>query len=223
MYAADTGRNRILVFGPNGALLRQIGRTGTDLGGFTQPMMLAFAPDGSFFVADWENSRIERWDASFEATDAWSTGFRPFGVGVDQLGRVYVPDTEQRRVEVVSAAGRAARRDGRAGLAGDRRSPPGRWRWRGPGSRRCTCWAATASCGWICENTPPPPQGGADVDVVSLAVIAVLIVLSWRAVLSRAARARRREPALLGTGAWWASPAGRRKWRSAPAPASPRR
>src|ERR1051326_3768828 len=48
IYAADTGRNRILVFSPGGQLLKQVGRQGTDLGAFTQPMMLAFGPDGSF-------------------------------------------------------------------------------------------------------------------------------------------------------------------------------
>ena len=50
VYVADTGRNRILVFSPAGQLVKQVGHGGTDLGGFTQPMMLAFAPDGSLFV-----------------------------------------------------------------------------------------------------------------------------------------------------------------------------
>ena len=120
MYVADTGRNRILVFGPDGSMLQAIGRPGADLGGFTQPMTLAFAPDGSFFVADWENSRIERWDATGQATDAWSTAFRPFGVDVDQLGRVYVPYSEQTPSRGLFGAGRAAGRPRRSGLAGDR-------------------------------------------------------------------------------------------------------
>lgn len=57
IYVADTGRNRILVFAPNGALVKQFGRGGADLGAFTQPMAVAFLSDGSFAVADWENSR----------------------------------------------------------------------------------------------------------------------------------------------------------------------
>src|SRR5919202_6328353 len=118
VYAADTGRNRLLVFSPGGQLIRQIGRGGKDLGAFTQPMMLAFAPDASFFVADWENSRIERWGPDFEAIDAWSTGFRPFGVAVDQLGRVFVPDTEGRRVAAYSARGAPLGDIGAAGSGG---------------------------------------------------------------------------------------------------------
>jgi DNA-binding beta-propeller fold protein YncE len=187
MYVADTGRNRILVFGPNGAMLKTIGRSGADLGGFTQPMMLAFAADGGLFVADWENSRIEHWNAVGQATDAWSIGFHPFGVDVDQAGRVYVPDTEQHRVEVYT---------GQGALLGD---------LGGPGSPALDVvprQVAVARSGQLAlyalgsdgivrldlENTPPPPQGGPEVDVFSLAVIAVLAALLAAAVASRRAR-----------------------------------
>src|SRR5205085_5075340 len=64
IYAADTGRNRLLVFSPSGQLIKQVGHAGPELGAFTQPMMLSFAPDDSFFVADWEYGRIVRWDAN---------------------------------------------------------------------------------------------------------------------------------------------------------------
>jgi DNA-binding beta-propeller fold protein YncE len=105
VYAADTGRNRILVFSPQGTLLRQIGGSGSNLGQFTQPMALAFAPDGGYVVADWENSRIQRFDPAHAATDAWQTGFRPFGVAVDPSGRVFAPDTDRRRVLVYTQRG----------------------------------------------------------------------------------------------------------------------
>jgi DNA-binding beta-propeller fold protein YncE len=105
LYVADTGRNRILIFSSRGAFVRQIGRGGSGLGEFTQPMALAFAPDGGFFVADWENARIERWSAALAATDAFQTGFRPYSVAVDGLGRVYVPDAVRGRVQVFSPQG----------------------------------------------------------------------------------------------------------------------
>ena len=115
LYAADTGRNRILVLAPNGSLVRQIGHSGADLGGLTQPMMLAFAADGSFVVADWENTRLERWDANFEATDVWTTASHPFGVAIDQIGRIFVPDTDHRRVQAYSAQGALLGEMGAAG------------------------------------------------------------------------------------------------------------
>jgi len=189
MYVADTGRNRILVFGPDGAMLKMIGRSGADLGGFTQPMMLAFAPDGSFFVADWENSRIEGWDVAAQATDAWSTGFHPFGVDVDQAGRVYVPDGEQHRVEAYSAQG---------ALLGDLGGPgspaidivPRQVALARSGQPALYALGSDGIVRLDLENTPPPPQSGSDVDPLSLAVIAGLVVFVATAVMSRRTRRR---------------------------------
>ena len=57
LYMADTGRDRIVTFNASGVMAGSFGDAGTDLGKFKQPMAVAFAPDGSFFVADWENAR----------------------------------------------------------------------------------------------------------------------------------------------------------------------
>ena len=195
IYAADTGRNRILVLAPNGSLVRQIGHSGADLGGLTQPMMLAFATDGSFVVADWENSRLERWDANFEATDTWSTGAHPFGVAVDQTGRVYAPDTDHRRVQVFTAQGAILGEMGAAGsppidvvpkqVAVGRTNPPSLFVLGTEGVVRMDL-----------ENTAPPPQSGtSDVDVVSLVVLALLAAVMALAILSRRAR---RDATLVG-------------------------
>ncbi|MDQ6670270.1 MAG: NHL repeat-containing protein [Chloroflexota bacterium] len=190
LYAADTGRNRILMLSPDGSLLRQIGHPGSDLGGLTQPMMLAFAPDGSFIVADWENSRLERWDANFEATDAWPFGSHPFGVAVDQAGRVYVPDTEHRRVLAYSGQGVLLGEMAAAGsapidvvpkqVAVSRSDPPSLYVLSSNGVVRLDL-----------ENVAAPPQGGSDVDVVSLVVIATLAAALGLAIVSRRARRRR--------------------------------
>jgi DNA-binding beta-propeller fold protein YncE len=195
LYAADTGRNRILVFSPNGQLIKQVGRGGADLGGFTQPMMLAFAPDGSFFVADFENNRVERWDASFEATNAWSTGFHSFGIAVDPTGRVFVPDTDHRRVEVFSPQGATLGEMGAPStptidvsprqVAIARAGQPSVFVLGNDGIQRLDL-----------ENTAPPPQGGStDVDLVSLAALALMAALLALAVLSRR---QRRATASLG-------------------------
>lgn len=196
LYAADTGRNRILVLSPIGQLTRQIGHSGADLGGLTQPWMLAFAPDGSFFVADWENSRIERWSTTFEATDAWATGFHPAGVAVDQTGRVFVPDTERRRIEVYAAQGSVL---GEMGVPG---SPPLEVAPKQVALSRSDrpslyVLGDDAVERLDLENTAPPAQPGAEVDLVSLAVLAVLIGVLVFAVMSR--RGRRTSPALLGS------------------------
>jgi sugar lactone lactonase YvrE len=187
LFVADTGRNRILVLAPGGQLLRSVGRAGSDLGGLTQPMMLAFAPDGSFFVADWENNRIERWNAGFEATHAFSTGFRSFGVAVDQVGRVYAPDLEHRRIQVYTPQGSPLGEIGAPGsppidvapkqLALARSERPSLYALGGEGIARLDL-----------ENTAPPPQGGVEIDVVSLLVIALVALFLVFAVISRRAR-----------------------------------
>jgi sugar lactone lactonase YvrE len=195
LYTADTGRNRILVFSPTGQLLRQVGRGGSDLGGFTQPMMLAFGPDGTFFVADWENNRIERWNANFEATDAWTTGFHAFGVAVDQTGRVFVPDADHRRVEAYSPQGASL------GEMGAPASPT-----IDVVPRQVALTRSEASSLYVLgsdgiqrldlENTAAPPQSASgDTDPLSLGVIVLLVALLVVAVLSRR---QRRLPHSLG-------------------------
>jgi DNA-binding beta-propeller fold protein YncE len=187
VYAADTGRNRILVFAPSGAVLRQVGRGGNDLGAFTQPMALAFGPDGTFFVADWENARVESWSGTFQPLTAWSTGFRPFGVAVDQIGRVFVPDSDRRRVEAYSPTGATL---GEIGASAPLSVIP-----------KQVAIAAGQTSLYVLGgdgierldlvNTPPPPQGGAEVDVASLVLIALMLGLVGLAVWSRRQRRAR--------------------------------
>ena len=190
LYAADTGRNRILVFSPDGTLLNQIGRGGSSLGEFTQPMALGFAPDGSFFVADWENSRIERFDAAATATDAWSGGFRPFGIAVDAAGRVFAPDTERRRVFAytpkggqlaeLGAQGAAALTVAPRQLATSRAEPQSLFVLGDQGVVRLDL-----------ENVAPPPQSAsaAEIDLLSPILILVLLAIPILALLARRWRA----------------------------------
>ena len=197
IYAADTGRNRILVFSPSGQLIKQVGHGGSDLGGFTQPMMLAFGPDASFLVADWENNRIERFSSSFDATDAWSIGFHAFGVAVDQTGRVYAPDFDHRRVEVYTQKGDSL------GELGAPSSPiidiAPKQVAIAPGQPSLYVLGDSAIQRFDLADTPPPPQGGtAGNDLVSIGAILLILVLLALAVVARQQRrsldaARRRK------------------------------
>jgi DNA-binding beta-propeller fold protein YncE len=196
LYVADTGRNRILVLSPMGILLRQIGHQGNDLGAFIQPMNLAFAPDGSFFVADWENARIERFDATYTATDAWSTGFRPFGVVVDQLGRVFAPDADRRLVEAYTPRGALL-----GELSGPGATPldvtPRQLAFARAGQPALYALGGDGITRLVLENTPPPPQGGpGDFDVLSLVLFLLLLGSLAAAFLAR--RGRRRRVASVG-------------------------
>jgi hypothetical protein len=111
LYLADTGLDRLLVFTPDGALKTTVGSAGNDLGQFKQPMFLAFRPGpnpgtgGSLFVSDWENSRVEAFDANLHATSAWPLPVHSWGIAVDPLGRVFIPDGDHHLVRMFGSNG----------------------------------------------------------------------------------------------------------------------
>jgi hypothetical protein len=190
LYAADTGRNRILMFSPGGTLLQQIGRGGSGLGEFTQPMALSFAADGSFFVADWENSRIQRFDAARAATDAWSGGFRPFGIAVDAAGRVFAPDTERRRLFAYTPKGGQLGELGGQGSAALTVAP----RQLATSRAHPLSLFVLGDQGIVrldLENIEPPPQSASasEIDLLSPILILVLLAIPILALLARRRRA----------------------------------
>jgi DNA-binding beta-propeller fold protein YncE len=190
LYAADTGRNRILVFSSQGSLVRQIGRGGSGLGEFTQPMALSFARDGAFFVADWENGRIERFDPNYTATDAWPTGFRPFGIAVDAAGRVYAPDSERRRIVVYTPRGVMLAEFGAPGTPPIDVAP----RQIAIGSQPLALYIL-GDQGVVrldLQNLPPPPQQSTDeIDLLSPLLMLLLAAVPVVAFVARRRRSRR--------------------------------
>jgi DNA-binding beta-propeller fold protein YncE len=188
LYVADTGRNRILIFTPEGVLRDQVGQPGSDLGQFTQPMALAFASDGSFFVADWENARIERFDPSLAPIDAWSTDIRPFGVAVDRLGRVYVPDPGRTRVKVFSPSGADLAELGGPGTPIDV-SEPRQVATAPPGAPSVYVLGSDGVVRIDLQDVepPPPPQGP---DLRSLVIVGLALIGLGGAVFARSRRRR---------------------------------
>ena len=98
LLMADTGHDRVVIFDADGAMSDALGDTGTDLGKFRQPMFLAVASDGGFFVTDWENSRVQHFDADRHPTAFWQVPARAWGIAVDPTGRVFVPDVDHKEV-----------------------------------------------------------------------------------------------------------------------------
>jgi DNA-binding beta-propeller fold protein YncE len=188
LYVADTGRNRILIFTPEGVLRDQLGQTGSGLGQFTQPMDVAFGSDGSLFVADWENARIQRFDPSLTPIDAWPTDVRPFGVAVDALGRVYVPDPGRTRVRVYSPSGTELSELGGPGVPIDVSEP----RQVAAAPRGSPSVYVLGSDGVVRidlqDVAPPPPARGPDVR--SLVIAGLVLIGLAGAVFARSRRRR---------------------------------
>lgn len=97
---------------------RIIGSTGTQPGQFQNPRNLALAPDGTLYVADTANNRIQHLAADGRVIQVWGsfadiaqgeapggTFFEPWGIAVGADGSVYVADTWNHRVQKFTADG----------------------------------------------------------------------------------------------------------------------
>jgi len=120
LYVADTGLHQILHISADGQLIHRWGSfanlaEGSAPGGtFYEPWGIAVAPDGSVFVADTWNHRIQKFTADGQFVTMW--GF--FGQGVapeafwgprdlafDSKGRLFVTDTGNKRIVIFDQNG----------------------------------------------------------------------------------------------------------------------
>jgi uncharacterized protein (TIGR03663 family) len=106
------------------------GAAGSEPGQLQNPRGIAVAPDGSIYVADTDNSRIEHFDRSGNLLEAWGTFAdsskgpapggtfdQPWGVGVAPDGNVFVADTWNYRIQEFTADGKFVRMWGSSGQA----------------------------------------------------------------------------------------------------------
>lgn len=131
IWVADGDNNRFLIFAPDGSLLEAWGTAGSGEGEFDfttvgwggyDEAAIAFAPDGTFYVTDPGNHRIQKFGPDRGFLTAWGSEgqepgqfITPIDVVVDGQGRVYVldsfrnnvpPDPETGAVQVFDADGR---------------------------------------------------------------------------------------------------------------------
>jgi len=133
IYIADSGNNRIEYFTKTGSYLGSWGSFGASTdnttqapsGTFNEPWGVAVGPDGSVYVADTWNNRIQKFSASGEFITMWGSGglgntpfefYGPRGITVDANGRVYVTDTGNKRVVIFDQDGNYIAQIGSAGM-----------------------------------------------------------------------------------------------------------
>lgn len=108
-----------------------IGGYGIGKGSFDAPIDVAAAPDGTFYVLDTGNNRVQKFDSFARFLLSWgSSGTRsgqfedPQAIAVDRGGSVYVVDTGNNRIQKFDAEGRFLLSWGSLGSrAGDFKSP----------------------------------------------------------------------------------------------------
>lgn len=112
--------NQIFKFSQNGEILMTLGQPGIRGDGpnlFNEPSDLAIAPNGDLYIADGHinpesNRRIVHLDSSGQFIEAWgSRGIGPLqfdcphSLAIDSMGRIYVGDRTNNRLQVLSPTG----------------------------------------------------------------------------------------------------------------------
>ena len=136
VYVADSRNHRIVHIGADGSLLKEWGtfadqQTGNaPIGTFNEPWGVAVGPDGSVYVADTWNHRIQKFSKDGKPLTMWGQYGQPTpdlpesrtyfwgprGIAVNARGQVFVADTGNKRIVVFDSDGKYITEFGMAGL-----------------------------------------------------------------------------------------------------------
>ncbi len=132
LYVADSRNHRIVHFSPEGQVLHAWGVYADSslviapAGAFNEPWGVAVGPDGSVYVTDTWNHRIQKFTAEGQPILQWGAfGFSnenklnfygPRGIAVSPDGRVFVADTGNKRIAVFDQNGNFLTDFGQAGF-----------------------------------------------------------------------------------------------------------
>lgn len=133
LYVVDTDNNRIQHLSPDGDVLQVWGSYADATAGgeapggtFSQPWGIGLAPDGSVYVADTWNHRVQKFTATGEFVTMWGyfgqgespqAFWGPRDVAIDNQGRVYITDTGNKRVVIFDEEGNYIDQFGGAGFS----------------------------------------------------------------------------------------------------------
>jgi DNA-binding beta-propeller fold protein YncE len=130
-YVTDSRSHRIVHLTAEGDVLESWGSfadgvsTPAPVGAFNEPWGIAVGPDGSVYVSDTWNHRVQKFTADGQPVTTWGQygqadqqgGFwGPRGLAVDAEGNVYVADTGNKRIVVFDPDGTYLTEFGTAGL-----------------------------------------------------------------------------------------------------------
>jgi predicted membrane-bound mannosyltransferase/DNA-binding beta-propeller fold protein YncE len=130
-YVADSRNHRVLHLDPQGNVLQEWGSFADGVstpigdGTFNEPWGIAVGPNGSVYVTDTWNHRVQKFTSTGQFVRAWGyfgqgeapeAFYGPRGLAVDAQGRVYVTDTGNKRIVVFDSNGIFITQFGSAGF-----------------------------------------------------------------------------------------------------------
>ena len=124
-YGVDRLNQRVEEFSAAGRFMTVSGVRGIGTDAFSWPEDAAVAPDGSVWLADTRNSRLQRWPSNLSTTGVTDVGSKGSGVGqfnyIEGLsvagdGVVWVADSNNNRIETYNPIGRKFAVYGTAGV-----------------------------------------------------------------------------------------------------------
>ena len=116
IYVADGENNsRILKFDRDGHFLREWGGKGSGEGEFRLPHTIATDAQGSVYVGDRENARIQVFDANGKFQMQWTNVGHPYGIFLSADQHIYVADAEASRITELDLHGNILGSFGSAG------------------------------------------------------------------------------------------------------------
>ena len=88
------------------------GSSGSGNGQFSTPIGIAFDSSGNFFVSDYANNRIEKFNSAGVYQSQFGSGGSgngqfsyPIGIALDSTGNIYVADAQNNRIQKFNSAG----------------------------------------------------------------------------------------------------------------------
>lgn len=118
VYVVDAGgiesqKHGFVAYDGEGKKLFAVQSRGTEKGSFNLPTQAAVAPDGTVYILDGGNFRIQAFSAEGSLLRTWGEAgrnfgnlARPRGLAVDRAGNVYVSDAAYRNVQVFNPEGK---------------------------------------------------------------------------------------------------------------------